>query len=77
MIVIFSFNKSLKSPWIKEKYFDVNNKGSWKTFFNLEFHQFGGELLLLFDKLHKSDIPSVSNYSGAPRAPKARARGAP
>ena len=40
-IDIFCFNKSLKATWIK-KYLDVNNEGSWKTFFDLEFRQFGG-----------------------------------
>ena len=45
MIDIFSFNKSLKASWIK-KYLDVNNKGSWKAFFDLEFRQFGGDVIL-------------------------------
>ena len=45
MIDIFSFNKSLKATWIK-KYLDVNNKGSWKAFFDLEFRQFGGDVIL-------------------------------
>ena len=45
MIDICPFNKSLKATWIKKKYLDVNNKGSWKTFFDLEFRQFGGDLI--------------------------------
>ena len=44
MIHIFSFNKSFKAPGLT-KYLDVKNKGSWKTFFDLEFHQFGGDLI--------------------------------
>ena len=35
MIDIFSFIKSLKNTWIK-KYVDAKDKGSWKTFFDLE-----------------------------------------
>ena len=34
MINISSFNKSLKTTWIK-KYLDNNNKGKWKIFFDI------------------------------------------
>jgi len=34
MIDISSFNKSLKTTWIK-KYLDNNNKGKWKIFFDI------------------------------------------
>ena len=64
MIDIFSFNKSLKGTWIK-KYLDVNNKGSWKIFFDLEFRQFGGDLIL-YGNLHKSDILSMSKKKTCP-----------
>ena len=63
-IDIFSFNKSLKATWIK-KYLDANNKGSWKTFFDLEFHQCGGDLIL-YGNLHKSDILIMYNYISCP-----------
>ena len=39
MIDILSFNKSFKVNCIK-KYLDIHNRGSWKTFFDLEFYQF-------------------------------------
>ena len=61
MIDIFSFNKSLKATWIK-KYLDVNNKGSWKTFFDLEFRQFGGD----YANLHKREILCMSSYMSCP-----------
>ena len=64
MIEIFSFNKSFKATWIK-KYLDVNNKGSWKIFFDLEFRQFGGDLIL-YGNLHKRDILSMSSYISCP-----------
>ena len=64
MIDIFSFNKSLKATWIK-KYLDVNNKGSWKIFFDLEFRQFGGDLIL-YGNLHKRDTLSMSSYISCP-----------
>ena len=35
MVDLFSFNKSLKTIWIK-KYFDKTNMGKWKIFFDLE-----------------------------------------
>ena len=34
MIDISSFNKSLKTTWIK-KYLDKSNRGKWKDFFEL------------------------------------------
>ena len=34
MIDIESFNKGLKTTWVK-KYIDVNNHGKWKLFFDL------------------------------------------
>ena len=36
-IDIESFNKSLKSSWIK-KYLDPENSSSWKSFFDLELN---------------------------------------
>ena len=65
MIDISSFNKSLKATWVK-KYLDVNNSGSWKTFFDLEFHKFGGDLIL-HGNLHKGDISNMTNnYTSSP-----------
>ena len=43
MIHIFSFNKSLKTTWIK-KYLDTGNGSSWKTFFDAELRSKGKEV---------------------------------
>ena len=40
MIDICSFNKSLKTTWIK-KYLDNNNKGKWKIFFDIALKNYG------------------------------------
>ena len=40
MIDISSFNKSLKTTWIK-KYLDKNNKGKWKIFFDITLKKYG------------------------------------
>ena len=32
MIDLVSFNKSLKTTWIKKKYLDSTNNGKWKVF---------------------------------------------
>ena len=39
MIDILSFNKSLKTTWIK-KYLGTENQGKWKLFFDLELKKF-------------------------------------
>jgi len=38
MIAIASFDKALKSMWIR-KYLDENNKGKWKLFFDVELEK--------------------------------------
>ena len=40
MFDICSFNKSLKTTWIK-KYLDKNNKGKWKIFFDITLKKYG------------------------------------
>lgn len=42
MIDIASFNKALKSGWIR-KYLDESNKGKWKIFFDAELEKLGGQ----------------------------------
>ena len=42
MIGIASFNKALKSVWIR-KYLDESNKGKWKVFFDAELEKLGGQ----------------------------------
>ena len=62
-IDLLSFNKSLKTIWIK-KYLDKTNMGKWKLFFDLELGRYGGEAVFLgnLDKkdtknhFHTSDI---------------------
>ena len=45
IIDLFSFNKSLKSTWIK-KYLDTNNNGKWKLFLDDVLKNCGGENIL-------------------------------
>ena len=40
MIDLISFNKSLKTTWIK-KYLDNSNSGKWKIFFDMALKKFG------------------------------------
>ena len=42
MIDIKSFNKALKSVWIR-KYLHESNKGKWKLFFDAELEKLGGQ----------------------------------
>ena len=42
MIAISSFDKALKSVWIR-KYLDESNKGKWKLFFDVELEKLGGQ----------------------------------
>ena len=44
MIDIASFNKALKSVWIR-KYLDESNKGKWKLFFDAELEKLGGQIV--------------------------------
>ena len=46
MIDIESFNKSLKSSWIK-KYLDPEYSSSWKSFFDLELQSHRGKTIFL------------------------------
>ena len=41
MIDIASFNKALKSVWLR-KYLDESNKGKWKIFFDADLENLGG-----------------------------------
>ena len=57
MIDIISFNKALKSVWIK-KYLDVNNKGKWKLFIDAELENLGGATVL--SNLDKVDTKKIA-----------------
>ena len=54
MIDIKSFNKALKSTWVK-KYLDNDNNGRWKLFFDSELHDFGGAVFFK-GNLNKYDL---------------------
>ena len=54
MVDISSFNKSLKTTWVK-KYLDDSNRGKWKNFFELELGKYGGNLVFT-SNLNKHDI---------------------
>ena len=54
MIDIKSFNKALKSTWVK-KYLDSDNSGKWKLFFVSELHDFGGAVIFK-GNLNKNDL---------------------
>ena len=44
MVDIATFNKPLKTTWIK-KYLDGSNHGKWKEFFDFELQKYGGKLV--------------------------------
>ena len=56
MIDIKSFNKALKSTWVK-KYLDnaYDNHGKWKLHFDSELHDLGGDVIFK-GSLHKKNI---------------------
>jgi len=59
MIDIESFNKGLKTTWVK-KYADVNNHGKWKLCFDLELRNYGGRAFFS-GNLSKSDMSKYVN----------------
>ena len=58
MIVVVSFNKSLKASWIKN-HLDSENSSKWKTIFNLELGKYGGNAFFK-GNLNKKDIDKLS-----------------
>ena len=44
MIDLCSFNKSLKTTWVKT-YLETTNHGKWKFLFDLELENFGRDLI--------------------------------
>ena len=46
MIDLFSFNKSLKTTWVK-RYLDASNKGKWKSLFDLDLQNYGHKDIFL------------------------------
>ena len=55
MIDLESFNKALKSTWVK-KYLDPENHGKWKYFFDSELQFFGGSAVFR-GNLKQDDLP--------------------
>ena len=53
MIDIESYNKSLKSFWIK-KYLDIENSSGWKSFFDLELQSYGGKAIFLGNLIERT-----------------------
>ena len=46
MIDLISFNKALKSTWVK-KYLDAENHGKWKLFLDWQLRNYGGPVVLI------------------------------
>ena len=63
MIDIRSFNKSLKTTWIK-KYLDNNNKGKWKIFFDIALKNYGCQNVFSYN-LNVRDTSSTIATSDA------------
>ena len=63
MIDISSFNKSLKTTWIK-KYLDNNNKGKWKIFFDIALKNYGCQNVFSYN-LNVRDTSSTIATSDA------------
>ena len=53
-LIIISFNKALKSTWVK-KYLDQENYGKWNYLFEWQVHQYGGPAIFR-GNLNKQDI---------------------
>ena len=54
IIDIKSFNKALKSTWVK-KYLDNDNHGKWKLLFDSEIHDLGGDVIFK-GNLNQNDL---------------------
>jgi len=63
MIDIKSFNKPLKSNWVK-KYLDNDNHGKWKLSFDSELNDFGG-VVIFNGNLNKNDLAKSIHISDA------------
>ena len=64
MIDIKSFNKALKSTWVKKYLDNYDNHGKWKLFFDSELHDFGG-VLIFKGNLNKNDLAKFIHMSDA------------
>ena len=46
MVDLSSFNKSLKTTWMR-KSLDTSNHGKWKEFVELDLEKYGGNLIFI------------------------------
>ena len=58
-MIDISFNKSLKTTWIK-KYLDESNQGKWKGFFELELGKYGGSLVFTGNLNRHDTLKTIS-----------------
>ena len=63
MIDIKSFNKALKSTWVK-KYLDNDHHGKWKLLFDSEIYDYGGDVIFI-GNLNKNDLAKFIHISDA------------
>ena len=63
MIDLISFNKALKSTWVK-KYLDPENHGKWKFFFDLQLQNYGGPVVFR-GNLNRHDLSKFINTTDA------------
>ena len=63
MIDIKSFNKALKSTWVK-KYLDNDNHGKWKLLFDSEIRDLGGDVIFK-GNLNQNDLVKFIHISDA------------
>ena len=61
MIDIKSFNKALKSTWVK-KYLDNDNHGKWKLLIDSEIHDYGTDVIFK-GNLNKNDLAKFIHIS--------------
>ena len=63
MIDLISFNKALKSTWVK-KYLDPENHGKWKLFFDWQLQHYGGPVVFR-GNLNRHDLSKFINTTDA------------
>ena len=63
MIDLISFNKALKSTWVK-KYLDPENHGKWKLFLDWQLQHYGGPVVFR-GNLNRHDLSKFINSTDA------------
>ena len=59
--MIKTFNKALKSTWVK-KYLDNDNLGKWKLFFDYELQDFSGVVIWVTSKICIDKVYTYMEY---------------